>query len=442
MAISKTDPIVIIGAGVFGLSTALQLATEGYTDISVFERDDQVPGRFSAGYDINKIVRAEYEDPWYTELTLKAIAGWKTPLYAPHYHQTGFLHCVSGTGPQQATDTLNRFHATIKHHPEYAHKLISITSSTQIPRDIAWQLNGPLPGWKGYFNPLAGYAHSANALRAVYEAAAAVGVKFFLGPERGAIRELLRGGVATSPGKVTGVRTYSGQVHSCKLVVVAVGAAAGTLLPELGTQVVAKSWSIGHVRLSDDETSALRGIPVTYARDLGFLFEPDPKTNLLKICPMGGGYINTDPGTGVSLPPATLRESDGVLPKEDEERMRKLLRQALPALADRPFVQKKLCWFADTADSDFIVDFVPGSAGSVALLSGDSGHLFKMLPIVGEWVARLVKEGRQAESRWRWKAADSKENEKGKKWAGGDVSWRLGATREFAEIKPGPGARL
>ncbi|PYH84750.1 sarcosine oxidase [Aspergillus uvarum CBS 121591] len=443
MPVSKSDPIVIIGAGVFGLSTALQLATEGYTDISVFERDDQVPGRFSAGYDINKIVRAEYEDPWYTELTLKAIAGWKTPLYAPHYHQTGFLHCVSGSGPPQATQTLERFHATIKNHPVFAHKLLPITTSTQIPQDVAWQLNGPLPGWKGYFNPFAGYAHSANALRAVYEAAAAVGVKFFLGPDRGTITTLLRGGVATAPGKVTGVRTQSGQVHSCRLVIVAIGAAAGTLLPEIGTQVVAKSWSIGHVRLTDDETSALRGIPVTYARDLGFLFEPDPATNLLKICPMGGGYINTDPNTGVSLPPPTLRESDNVLPPEDERRMRKLLQQALPALAERPFVQKKLCWFADTADSEFIVDFVPGSAGSVALCSGDSGHLFKMLPIVGEWVARLVKDGQQGETRWRWKGAVGEdEKETGKKWAGGDVSWRLGATREFAEIKPVPGARL
>ena len=70
MAVPKSAPIAIIGAGVFGLSTALQLANDGYTDITVFEKDSQFPPRSSAGYDLNKIVRAEYEDPWYTDLTI------------------------------------------------------------------------------------------------------------------------------------------------------------------------------------------------------------------------------------------------------------------------------------------------------------------------------------------------------------------------------------
>lgn len=70
MPIPKSAPIAIIGAGVFGLSTALQLASDSYTDITVFEKDDQIPSRSSAGYDLNKIVRAEYENPWYTELTI------------------------------------------------------------------------------------------------------------------------------------------------------------------------------------------------------------------------------------------------------------------------------------------------------------------------------------------------------------------------------------
>lgn len=183
------------------------------------------------------------------------------------------------------------------------------------------------------------------------------------------------------------------------------------------------------MKLTDEETAALRGIPVTYARDLGFLFEPDPKTNLLKICPMGGGYVNTDPVTGRSLPPKTAEESD-ILPKEDEGRIRQLLRETLPALADRPLVEKRLCWFADTKDSDFIIDYVPGSANSLVLLSGDSGHLFKMLPLTGQWVHRLVSDGRQDIARWRWKGGQDSKS----KWEG-DVSWRLGVTREFSEVR-------
>jgi sarcosine oxidase/L-pipecolate oxidase len=61
--------ILIVGAGTFGLSTAYELIIAGYTNITVLDRDT-VPSQFSAGNDLNKIVRAEYEDPFYTELAL------------------------------------------------------------------------------------------------------------------------------------------------------------------------------------------------------------------------------------------------------------------------------------------------------------------------------------------------------------------------------------
>lgn len=291
-----------------------------------------------------------------------------------------------------------------------------------------WQADGPLPGWKGYINKFDGYAHSANALAAVYKKTHSRGVKFFLG-EHGAVQEIVYEG-----GKSVGVRTKNGQFHAADLVIVAAGAAAAKLVPEVGAQVVAKSWSVAHVHLTDEETSALRGIPVTYARDLGFLFEPDPKTNLLKLCPMGGGYINTNKATGVSHAPDSV-EISAFLPAEDESQIRRLLAQTFPRLANRPLVRKSLCWFADTKDSDFIIDYVPNTASSVVLLSGDSGHGFKMFPIVGSWVRDLLEapDGMQPVARWRWK--EQKAN-KGENW-GGDVSWRLGESRELRDIVPG-----
>jgi sarcosine oxidase/L-pipecolate oxidase len=66
---TKDHSTLIVGAGVFGLSTALHLAQDGYTNITVLDRAP-VPSPYSAGNDLNKIVRAEYEDPFYTELAL------------------------------------------------------------------------------------------------------------------------------------------------------------------------------------------------------------------------------------------------------------------------------------------------------------------------------------------------------------------------------------
>jgi sarcosine oxidase/L-pipecolate oxidase len=70
MNVSKSDPIAIVGGGAFGLSTALELSTKGYTNITVLERDEEIPSRWSAANDLNKIMRAEYEDDFYTNLAV------------------------------------------------------------------------------------------------------------------------------------------------------------------------------------------------------------------------------------------------------------------------------------------------------------------------------------------------------------------------------------
>lgn len=299
--------------------------------------------------------------------------------------------------------------------------------------DAVWQYkDSAFPGWNGYFNKFDGYAHSGNALRSIFLATRAQGVKYILGAA-GAVSEIVY--EKTSSGrKAKGVKTTGGLFYPSNLVIVSVGAAGAKLVPEIGKQLVAKSWSVAHLHLTDDETSALRGIPVTYARDLGFFFEPDPKTNLLKLCPMGGGFINTDPKTGISHAPTDLKQS-AFLPDGDEKKLRELVRQTLPQFADRPFVKKTLCWFADTADSDFIIDYVPNTSSSVLFLSGDSGHGFKFFPIFGGFVKDLLQSenGEQPEARWRWK---NPKTDEGKSDWGGAVSWRLGNSTELVDIQP------
>jgi sarcosine oxidase/L-pipecolate oxidase len=70
MPLSKREPIIIVGAGAFGLSTALELSNRGYTNITVFEKDEEIPSRWSAANDLNKIMRAEYENDFYTNLAI------------------------------------------------------------------------------------------------------------------------------------------------------------------------------------------------------------------------------------------------------------------------------------------------------------------------------------------------------------------------------------
>src|SRR5687768_5250444 len=81
----KADPIVIVGSGIFGLSTALHLARRGYTDVTVLDRQpcdklqySYFQGADGASADINKIVRSAYgAQTEYQMLSVEAIAGWK-----------------------------------------------------------------------------------------------------------------------------------------------------------------------------------------------------------------------------------------------------------------------------------------------------------------------------------------------------------------------------
>lgn len=43
MGVSTSDSIIVVGAGASGLSVALHLALRGYTNISVFAKDDYIP---------------------------------------------------------------------------------------------------------------------------------------------------------------------------------------------------------------------------------------------------------------------------------------------------------------------------------------------------------------------------------------------------------------
>lgn len=66
---SKDSKIIIVGAGVFGLTTSLWLARGGYKDVTVFDRCafdknyyNPADGCDGASSDLNKIFRMAYGD--------------------------------------------------------------------------------------------------------------------------------------------------------------------------------------------------------------------------------------------------------------------------------------------------------------------------------------------------------------------------------------------
>lgn len=82
---SKTDHTIIVGTGIFGLSTALHLARRGYSNVTVFDKQPYDTTEYSyfkgcdaASADLNKIIRSAYgSQTEYQDLSTEAIASWK-----------------------------------------------------------------------------------------------------------------------------------------------------------------------------------------------------------------------------------------------------------------------------------------------------------------------------------------------------------------------------
>lgn len=75
--VSRDSSFLIVGAGTIGLSTALHLSSRGYNNITILDRGESIPSAHSAGNDENKIVRADYEDPFYAT---KALVRFSRPM--------------------------------------------------------------------------------------------------------------------------------------------------------------------------------------------------------------------------------------------------------------------------------------------------------------------------------------------------------------------------
>lgn len=58
------------------------------------------------------------------------------------------------------------------------------------------------------------------------------------------------------------------------------------------------------------------------------------------------------------------------------------------------------------------------------MASGDFGTAFKMLPLAGRWIKKVIEEGKQTESGWQWKNMLGSND---------DVSWRVGKPYDLSQ---------
>ncbi|KAL4966713.1 NAD(P)/FAD-dependent oxidoreductase [Aspergillus stella-maris] len=400
MAFLLQQSVLIIGGGTWGCSTALQLARQGYTNITVFDQSP-IPSPISAGNDVNKIMEEGAPsdtdtDERYVWNRMHQIAteAWKNDsVFRSFYHPTGFIMAASQDSAQH--ELIDEYIAGCKDKVRLLNTAEEFRATMK--KGI---LTGDFPNWKGFFRESgAGWVFARGALEATYREASRLGVRWVIGAIEGSVKRLLYTGDGND---VVGVRTADGQEHKGDRIILCAGANSDQLL-DFQRQLRPTAWTLAHIQLTDGERKLWKDLPVLFNVNLGFFIEPDAQNGELKFVDEHPGYCNfvKDPATGVekSIPFAKHQ-----IPAKSERDARQFLRETVPHIADRPFSFARICWDADTPDRQFLIDRHP-KYKSLVVAVGGSGNGFMMMPAIGVAVQQALegKLERRLKHAFRWR---------------------------------------
>ncbi|KAF2798717.1 FAD dependent oxidoreductase [Melanomma pulvis-pyrius CBS 109.77] len=444
--LSKDAPINIVGAGVFGLSTALHLARRGYRNVTVFDKQpydttlySYLNGCDAASADMNKIIRSAYgSQVEYQELTFEAIEAWKAwnselatgndlPLGMSKDDKV-FYNC----GNLSMTDgnVLPAFElATIKTMEECGHKDTQLITTDARHASIAesrgqgfaldpFHRKSKGKSNLGVLDSTGGVAVADKACRLALHKARGHGAKFVLDPVAGAFASF----IADVHGKTIGIKTKDGRTHEAALTIMACGGWTPSLLTRLDHLCETTAGSVILYKIPQHSPLFQRFSPEAFPTWLwkvrdgakgGLYGFPRDEAGYLKIGYRGTKYTNPKPqadGKERSVP--VTRWSEGEKLKQIPEQAMKVLKgfvaEYLPELKEEGIDVElsRVCWYTDTFDNHFVVDRVPGDEG-LFVATGGSGHAFKYLPNIGNWVVDVLEgagEERPAVKAWKWRS--------------------------------------
>ncbi|KAJ5440438.1 hypothetical protein N7491_002844 [Penicillium cf. griseofulvum] len=307
----KDQRIVIIGAGAFGLGTALRLKEEGYKLVTILDRSvPPVPD--GSSNDISRVIRFDYGDPIYAEIAKEAFDLWKTPDYQEAFHQTPCLWvCQDGT-PEQPVQPRAQ---------EYSRKTKRVL--TEMGQE--WVPVGTTPGFDGFYNKSAGWADAGLACALLMSRCDSAGVSFITGPN-GQVEEFEK----QLDGTITSVRTKNGRVEGDQFIV-ATGAWTSSLIPAWNSMLAAGQ-VVGYLRLTPDEVTQLRDLPIYFNFSTGFFtFPPHEPTRYLKVACHGFGYTRADPSVTSAPPSLALASRANYIPTDGLKRLTSGLMDLFPS---------------------------------------------------------------------------------------------------------------
>jgi sarcosine oxidase/L-pipecolate oxidase len=253
----------------------------------------------------------------------------------------------------------------------------------------------------GVLDMTSGFVLASRACAFALHLVRKLGVHTYFGPDYG-MKSLVRKG-----NRVTGLITNDGNEHFGDVVIVACGGWTPSLVQETEQLIETTAGSVLSIRLPQDRKDlwdkySPEKFPVWSWRmnsyepqtnDLGGLYGlPRTPEGVVKVAFRGAKWTNYNhksdaTGRLISYPKTDVDE----IPQEAMRVIRTFCQENLPNLLDLDLDSGRLCWYSDSVDNSFLIDYVPG-VENLIVANGGSGHGFKFLPVLGEHVADVLEE--------------------------------------------------
>ncbi len=376
----RQQRVVIVGAGIVGLSTAYALLSQGNRQVTVLEQE-VVDHRRATSHGASRLLRFEYgDDDFYSEMVRLSLKRWKA------LEQRGKRRIYTRTGVLvlgRMDDGYTR--------PAYRIVRALGLQSEQLSRQQC-RLLFPQFATENYdlmtYNQEAGILHASTCLQTLKALIIELG---------GTICEGCRVNRIVRDDRSRPVRllSQSGEELAAERVVLATGPWVHKLLRDLHLPV----------RLTRQYLLYFSGLPYS-------LFGVGAFPAFISSDLYGFPMHSTDNGQGLCWLKAASHsfgspiDPDEIAPPEEQviARVARKVRALLPALQQAELAHIDSCMYDVTPDEDFILDKLPDDP-RIVFATGLSGHGFKFGLLLGELLSSMICETQPAVSLERFRLA-------------------------------------
>ena len=425
---SDMSTYINVGAGVFGASTAYHLIKKFPKASNTLVDRTLRAHEAAASWDWQKVVRADYEDKFYTRLGLEALDAWTDDkLYSPFFHRSGMVWIMPDPNfPKLITDNYR-----------------------SVGRELKWEIIKPAEPrqrWGGafadadldgvndmFFNPESGCADATPALNAVIDSAIEAGAK-------NVAMDVAR--IIYDGDRCVAVQDASGTGLQADHIILCTGAYTPKLLADSATHreelqmrdnLRAAAVLTGLLHLDDVRCEKLANAPILIndigktmgqyvpccqfsSNTLAFRVLTLPgdsatqaRRNAIKLnrdLPLQNTVVHQATNQRLSMPPARSLYDEWAPPASLTQELEITSKGLFEGL---DFEGVRLCWESIAPDVDFIIAPHPHSPG-LYIATGGSYRGWKFLPILGKYVVQMLTGTMDPGYAERWKFEKPKDS--------------------------------